>query len=93
MRAIERARQFKRDYRREAKGRHRTTLDNDLKTVVSALVADQPLSPNYRDHALTGQWKTYRDCYVEPDLALIYRKTGADILRLVRLGSHSELNL
>ncbi len=55
MRAIERARQFKRDYRREAKGRHRKTPDNDLKIVVSALVVDQPLSPNYRDHALTGQ--------------------------------------
>jgi mRNA interferase YafQ len=28
-----------------------------------------------------------------PDLVLIYQKPDVDTLRLVRLGSHSELNL
>ena len=31
MRTIDRATAFKRDYKREAKGQHRATLDNDLK--------------------------------------------------------------
>ena len=44
-------------------------------------------------HALTGDWKDYRDCHVKPDLVLIYQKPDADVLRLVRLGSHSELGL
>lgn len=30
MRTIERATAFKRDYKREAKGQHRATLDNEL---------------------------------------------------------------
>ena len=30
---------------------------------------------------------------VKPDLVLIYQKPDADTLRLVRLGSHSELGL
>lgn len=93
MRAIERTGQFKRDYKRLAKGRHRVTLDGDLVPVLAALANDQPLEPRHRDHALTGAWKDYRDCHVKPDLVLIYQKPDAGTLRLVRLGSHSELGL
>ena len=49
MRAIERATAFKRDYKREAKGRHRATLDSDLRPVLVALLTDQPLGIKYRD--------------------------------------------
>ena len=93
MRKIERTGQFKRDYKREAKGRHRTTLDADLVPVLVALANDQLLEPRHRDHGLTGNWKDYRDCHVKPDLVLIYQKPDPEILRLVRLGSHSELGL
>jgi mRNA interferase YafQ len=85
--------QFKRDYKREAKGQHRATLDAELRPVLSALLTDQPLEPRHRDHALSGDWKDHRDCHVKPDLVLIYMKPDANTLRLVRLGSHSELGL
>ncbi|BAJ83029.1 putative toxin (plasmid) [Acidiphilium multivorum AIU301] len=85
--------QFKRDYKREKKGRHRATLDADLHAVLSALLADLPLEPRHRDHALSGDWKDHRDCHVRPDLVLIYQLPDAGTLRLVRLGSHSELDL
>jgi hypothetical protein len=39
MRAIEATGQFRRDYRREKKGRHRATLDADLSPVLDALAA------------------------------------------------------
>lgn len=52
MRTIDRSSAFKRDYKREAKGRHRATLDDDLKPVLVALVTDQPLDGRYRDHDL-----------------------------------------
>jgi mRNA interferase YafQ len=93
MRRIELTGQFRRDYKREAKGRHRATLDADLEAVFEALANDQPLDPRYRDHALTGDWKDHRDCHIKPDLLLIYRKPDAETLQLVRLGSHSELGL
>ena len=93
MRKIEPTNQFRRDHKREAKGRHRTTLDADLASVLQALAADQPLEPRYRDHPLTGEWSDHRDCHVKPDLVLIYRKPDAVTLQLVRLGSHSELGL
>ena len=93
MRTIERTAQFKRDYKREAKGAHRDTLQADFVAVVSALVSDRPLEARHRDHVLTGEWKDHRDCHVRPDLVLIYRKPDAGTLQLVRLGSHSQLAL
>ncbi len=66
-------------------------LDELLAGVVSALAADRPLPPSNRDHALSGEWKDFRDCHLRPDLMLIYRKPDRDTLQLVRLGSHSEL--
>lgn len=91
MRTIERTGQFKRDYKREMKGQHRTTLVADLTIVLNALVADQPLAPRHHDHALTGNWRDHRDCHVRPDLVLIYRLPGDQALQLVRLGSHAKL--
>jgi len=91
MRTIERTSQFKRDYKREAKGQHRATLDADLFSVVQTLTNDLPLQPHHRDHPLTGEWRDHRDCHIKPDLVLIYQIPDNDTLRLVRLGSHSEL--
>ena len=93
MRTIEQTRSFKRDLKREAKGKHKATLDADLMPILTALANDQSLEPRHRDHALTGDWKDFRDCHARPDLVLIYQKPDKAILRLVRLGSHSELGL
>jgi mRNA interferase YafQ len=91
MRTIERSSAFKRDYKREARGQHRATLDDALLPVLAALANDRLLEPKHRDHDLSGDWSGYRECHVKPDLLLIYRKTDRDLLRLARLGSHSEL--
>ncbi len=91
MRTIERTSQFKRDFKRELKGKHSAVLKNDFGEVLTALVDDQALAEKYRDHVLSGEWKDHRDCHVRPDLILIYRKPDARTLQLVRLGSHSEL--
>jgi mRNA interferase YafQ len=91
MRTIDRSTAFRRDYKRETRGRHRATLDVGLMTILTALAEDQPPDPRYRDHDLGGDWTGYRECHVRPDLLLIYRKPDADTLRLARPGSHSEL--
>lgn len=75
MRTIERTRQFKRDYKRETKGRHRATLDTDLLFVLTALAEDEPLAARHRDHALSGNWAGYRDCHVKPDLSSALSET------------------
>ena len=43
------------------------------------------------DHSLTGEYTNHRECHLKPDLLLIYKKPDEHTLRLVRLGSHSEL--
>ena len=93
MRTTDWTRQFKRDYKRESKGQYRATLDEELFTVVDFLANDQTLESKHRDHALTGEWRDNRDCHVKPNLVLIYQKPDDTTLRLVRLGSHSELGI
>ena len=93
MRRISRTTQFKKDYKREAKGRHRSTLDAQLAAVLTLLINDTPLPEKFHDHALAGEWKDHRDCHIKPDLVLIYRLPDAGSMELVRLGSHSELSL
>lgn len=68
-------------------------LNDDFNEVAKLLANDLPLPKKYRDHALTGDWKTFRDCHIKPDLVLIYQKPDDKILQLVRIGSHSELGL
>jgi len=91
MRTIERSSAFKRDYKREAKGKHRRILDTELKPVLVALASNQPLEQHYRDHNLSGNWSGYRECHIKPDLLLIYRASNDSLLRLARLDSHSQL--
>jgi mRNA interferase YafQ len=57
------------------------------------LAKDEPLLRRYFDHPLGGGWNDHRDCHIRPDLILIYRKPNEKSLKLVRLGSHSELGL
>ncbi len=92
MRTIERASAFKRDYKRvKATPRHSKDVDTLLSGVLEKLLTDLPLPTRNRDHELSGNWNGYRDCHLKPDLVLIYQKRDVETLRLVRLGSHSEL--
>jgi mRNA interferase YafQ len=93
MRTIEWTGQFKRDYRRESKGRRGAGLGRVLFPTLDVLASDAPLEPRLRDHPLSGDWRDCRDCHIRPDLVLIYQKPDDETLRLVRLGSHSELGL
>lgn len=92
MRTIKQTSQFKRDLKRELKDPHRQSLQTHFLSLVEALALDKPLDAHYRDHALSQDWKGYRDCHVRPDLVLIYR-LDEDLLTLTRLGSHAELDL
>ncbi|MGD0630774.1 MAG: type II toxin-antitoxin system YafQ family toxin [Terracidiphilus sp.] len=93
MRTIKQTTAFRRDLKRESKGRHRASLSESFVRVVQALANDEPLAERFYDHALSNNWQDHRDCHIRPDLVLIYRKPDDETLQLVRLGSHSELGL
>lgn len=91
MRRIEHTNAFRRDFKREKRGQHRRDVEALITLAVSLLAEDKPLPEKNRDHALGGEWHDFRECHLKPDLLLIYRKPDADVLQLVRMGSHSEL--
>lgn len=92
MRSIELSTAFKRDYKRaKANPRYAQDVRNLFESVALLLANDEPLPDSYRDHALIGDWKGYRECHLKPDLLLIYKTEEPDILKIARLGSHSEL--
>lgn len=66
MRAIERTTQFRRDFKREMKGRHGNRLEADLAAVLRLLVSDTPPAEKYRDHPLSGDWSDFRDATSGP---------------------------
>jgi mRNA interferase YafQ len=61
-----------------------------LETLIDHLINQATLDDRYRDHPLVGNWRGYRECYVQPDRLLIYRIDAGE-LQLVRTGSHAEL--
>jgi mRNA interferase YafQ len=91
MRRIERTSAFRRDFKREKRGPYRRDIDSLVSDVVTLLAEDKHLSERNRDHGLSGAWDDCRECHLKPDLLMIYRKPHAQVLQLVRIGSHSEL--
>jgi len=81
--------QFKKDLKRIEKRGWDTKL---LSKVIRMLANEEQLPVNYRDHNLTGNWISCRECHIKGDYLLIYRVHG-DTLYLVRVGSHSDLRL
>ena len=84
---ILRTSQFKRDVKKVKK---RGKGTDRLKTVIVLLAQGRTLPAKYKDHQLKGVYKDCRECHVELDWLLIYR-VEANILQLIRTGSHSDL--
>jgi mRNA interferase YafQ len=70
--------------------RHKN-IETLLEEILGLLLSDRDLFEKHSDHGLAGEWRDHRECHLKPDLLLIYAKPDAETLRLVRLGSHSEL--
>jgi mRNA interferase YafQ len=54
------------------------------------LAAGERLPQRYRPHKLSGAWRDFMECHLEPDWLLIWREEK-DALTLVRTGSHADL--
>jgi len=78
---------FKRSYKKL-----RLTDEEDMAyiDVVYNLLCGNDFVKKYKDHQLMGQLKEFRECHIKPDLLLVYMIDN-DILKLVDIGSHSEL--
>lgn len=82
---------FSKDLKRIRKRGYDLSLMNN---VVSQLQEGKQLAEKYKDHALTGNWKGFRDCHIAPDWILVYRIYNDKLLLvLTRTGTHSDLDL
>jgi mRNA interferase YafQ len=79
--------QFEREYSHMVK---RGKKIEKLDAVMMLLINEDPLPLRNRDHALTGNFKGYRDCHIEPDWLLIYKVDG-DAIIFERTGTHSDI--
>ncbi len=61
-----------------------------LHAVIELLQTHQALPRTQKDHALTGDRKDWRDCHVEPDWILIYKREGGTLI-LGETGTHADL--
>jgi mRNA interferase YafQ len=61
-----------------------------LKEVIRLLAENKPLAQKYQDHILIGKYKNRRECHINPDWLLIYKKEN-DVLIIERTGTHSDL--
>ena len=63
-----------------------------LAFVVDKLANREQLEPKYKDHSLSGEYKDFRECHVQPDWLLIYTIDDEELeLFLFRNGTHSDL--
>ena len=81
------SKQFERDLKKMLKqGKN----GGKIKAVMRSLINEEPLAPTYKDHKLTGNYKGRRECHVEPDWLLVYKKMTEQIV-FERTGTHSDL--
>lgn len=68
---------------------------NRLKEALLLLISNNgPLTPEWLDHPLTGDWVGHRECHIGGDFLLIYRLDNAgktSLVVFVRSGTHAEL--
>jgi len=57
---------------------------------LNALSTQTALPPEAKDHCLKGEWDDFREFHISGDLLVIYQ-TEKDLIKLVRLGTHSQL--
>jgi mRNA interferase YafQ len=80
-------RQFDKDLKRMQKRRKNI---EKIKILIRSLIAEENLDSIHRDHKLIGNWQGRRECHIESDWIMIYKKEKDRII-FERTGTHSDL--
>ena len=86
---IKTTKRFDKDLKKLKKRKYDLTL---LAQIINKLSDSEILPKKYRDHYLTGDYKGFRECHIQPDWLLIYKiEKNILVLTLSRTGTHSDL--
>ncbi len=80
--------QFKKDLKRY---KHDEDLLKALEVVLNHLAQNGIVPQEYFPHTLSGDYKECMECHVLNDFLLIWIDKTKPLIKLLRLGSHSEL--
>lgn len=82
------SKQFKKDLKRY---QNKPEQIAQLKKVLAMLKESGIVPKEYKPHMLIGEYKGYMECHIENDTLLIWLDETENLIKLIRLGSHSEL--
>lgn len=88
MKEVRKTTQFKKDFKRIKNNIDKVKA---LFNIVGKLANGEAIPEEYAPHPLTGNFKNHMECHIENDFLLIWFDKEVDVIRLVRLGTHSEL--
>lgn len=88
MKQVHLSSQYKKDFKKYRNDKPKVAK---ILEVVKILERGETLPPRYMAHKLIGNYDGCLECHIETDLLLIWIDEEKQIIRLVRLGSHSEL--
>lgn len=89
MKEIKAAGSFKKDVKRFANQPKKLRKLYDF--VDKYLRTGEAIPAEYKPHMLRGDYAGHMECHIEGDYLLIWIDESTNIVKLIRLGSHSEL--
>ena len=80
-------------FKKELKLMEKRGLDmQKIFAVMIDLQNEIPLQPRHREHLLSGNFKGFSECHIEPDWLLIYKiDLQVKEIYFVRTGTHTDL--
>jgi len=88
MKKVTKSTQFKKDFKRIIHDKEKV---QSLFDTVQKLANGETLPPEMKPHQLSGNYKNHMECHIGSDYLLIWFDKVTDEIKLVRLGTHSEL--
>ena len=80
---------FKKDYKLM---KRRGLNISELIKAMKLLESETPLETKHNEHQLTGNYKNFLECHIQPDWLLIYRiDRNVGKIYFTRTGTHSDL--
>lgn len=89
MKEIKSGKQFKKDVKKFANQPKK--LKELYNFINNYLKIGKVIPEKYRAHMLQGDYAGHMECHIQGDYLLIWIDEAADVVKLIRLGSHSEL--
>lgn len=88
MKEVKSGSRFKKDMKRYS---NQPIKLRKLYDFVDLLRKGENIPKEYKPHKLKGEYSGHTECHIEDDFLLIWIDKSSNLIKLIRLGSHSEL--